>query len=370
MAQVTQEGGHYWEQYTGIQHAKHQILSWYLDAWYPVMAKYNRRLLYIDTHAGRGRHDTGEKGSPLIAIERLLQHNSRSTILRRAEVTYLLLERNASCLTTLKNEIAALGDLPPGVRVHPLSADYETVVQHLLSNAESQNTHLVPTFAFVDPFSFRLSMSFLNRLLSQDKCELLVTFMYRHASLAAAHSSQAHHLDELFGCTTWRSTVTIDDPDLRASQFVDLFGRQLHAKHVTWLAMRDNHNVLKYFLIHATNHDLGRDKMKEAMWRAVPDGSFTAYQNTNPAQLVLMTIEPDLRPLRDRLLASFGGRTVRMRRLDQWLLGELYLAKHLHTVIEQWRRDGVITASDYGETEGRRFSFRSNPLLTFQPVRS
>ena len=38
---------------------KHLILKRYLNAWLPIMARYNGRILLIDGFAGRGRYSKG-----------------------------------------------------------------------------------------------------------------------------------------------------------------------------------------------------------------------------------------------------------------------------------------------------------------------
>jgi len=48
---------------------KHEILKKYIDAWTPIMSKYNRRLVYIDAFAGPGIYKNGEPGSPIIVLE-------------------------------------------------------------------------------------------------------------------------------------------------------------------------------------------------------------------------------------------------------------------------------------------------------------
>ena len=54
--------------------AKHEILRRYLDAWLPIMSRYNERLLILDGFAGPGEYTDGSDGSPLIAVNALIQH--------------------------------------------------------------------------------------------------------------------------------------------------------------------------------------------------------------------------------------------------------------------------------------------------------
>ena len=48
--------------------AKHEILIYYLRAWFPILATTQRRLVYVDGFAGPGEYDEEEDGSPKLWI--------------------------------------------------------------------------------------------------------------------------------------------------------------------------------------------------------------------------------------------------------------------------------------------------------------
>ena len=48
--------------------AKHTILKRYLEAWFPIQTRFNDKVMIIDGFAGPGEYESGELGSPLIAI--------------------------------------------------------------------------------------------------------------------------------------------------------------------------------------------------------------------------------------------------------------------------------------------------------------
>ena len=60
--------------------AKHLLLKRYLDAWFPILGRYNNRINYIDGFAGPGEYEGGEDGSPLLAIEAARSHVERKTL--------------------------------------------------------------------------------------------------------------------------------------------------------------------------------------------------------------------------------------------------------------------------------------------------
>ena len=101
--------------------------------------------------------------------------------------------------------------------------------------------------------------------------------------------------------------------------------------------------------------------MKESMWAVVPDGSFTAFERNTPNQLVFIEPEPSLEPLKDLLWENFTGQQVYMEEIYDWLLRELYIEKHVHQVLREYRNQKIVNFSDYGG----RFAFSSNPLVSF-----
>ncbi len=62
---------------------------------------------------------------------------------------------------------------------------------------------------------------------------------------------------------------------------------------------------------------------------------------------------------------KFAGRRVSTEELYTWLLGEVYLEAHLHSVLREYRRRNVVEVTDY---EGR-FAFGKNPMFEFSQER-
>ena len=75
----------YWEQYGPFQHVKHELIRCYLNGWYPKLGTWARRVLYVDTHAGRGRYESGDPGSPVLALQTLLRHAYREKLLNASK---------------------------------------------------------------------------------------------------------------------------------------------------------------------------------------------------------------------------------------------------------------------------------------------
>jgi len=362
----------YFGDYDGLQHAKHSILRYYLDAWFPILTltSRNKRVLYIDCNAGMGRHKTGEEGSPIIALRCLLDHPFCGRIIAKAEVSFLFFERKKSNANALQAEIAALGQLPEGIHPTLIHDDYERNLSEALDSLEEKGGKLAPAFAFVDPYNYSISMDLLNRLLSFNKCELFINFMYRAINLAIRNphkEAYATRLNSLFGTTEWCRLQDIEASGERLSETVQLFSDQLSARYVNPpVMMCGAKNAVKYILLHATNNRKGLEKMKEAIWRAIPDGSFTAYERDYGQPK--FDIGPNISPLKSIIWERFRGRKVRLgtKETDDIALDTPYLPQHVRKILKDYWKREIVTVTGYGKT----FGFKNNPLFEFPDKRS
>ena len=353
---------HYWRDYDGLQAVKHRILGDYLDAWFPILSTFGGHLLYLDCHAGRGRHETGDPGSPILVLERLRHHTLGRQILRRVIINCHFFERSQSNADRLEDEIAQLGRLDSRIRtwVHP--TDYEAGLSQILDRLESTGTGLPPSFAFIDPYGFKLSMKFMNRVLRAGRTETLINFMCRYVDMAVHVPDKTAILDELFGTRDWHHLSAIQDYEKRISTTVRLFANQLQAEHVSWIIMRGVSGTIKYVLFHATNSLKGRRVMKRTMWRVLKDGSFTAYERDRPEQGVLISVtQSPVREVVELVGNRFGGKTVS-------LVDDVYPVvdaspfrrKHVHEVLNRAITRNVVR----NLTDPGRFVAKRNPRLS------
>lgn len=351
----------YWKDYDGLQAVKHRILARYLDAWFAILSKIRGQLLYLDCHAGRGRHTSGDAGSPILVLEKLLGHQHRRRILERVAIACHFFELNESNANQLGHEITKIGPLPSRITTHVHPTDYESALSQVLDRLKRTGTELPPSFAFIDPFGFKLSMQFMNRLLNAGRTETLINFMYRYVDMALRVPDKSTILNELFGSSEWRSLASIDDYQKRFGATVKLFSDQLEAEHVSWVVMRGGSGSIKYVLFHATNSLMGWRVMKRALWHELPDGSFTAYERDRPEQGVLISVtrSPD-QAIIELIENHFGGQTV-------WLKDDVYPVvdaslcrrKHVHAILRRAIDRGVVR----NLIEPRGFTATRNPRL-------
>lgn len=120
---------------------------------------------------------------------------------------------------------------------------------------------------------------------------------------------------------------------------------------------------IRYFLLHLTNHDEGRDLMKECMWQVCPQDGFYASKADDPRQSVLVQSEPELTPLRDWVRERLSDGPKHWESLMQELREEMWLEKHLNEVVYEMHSDRDIA----GENFSGRFARTNNPVLRLLP---
>ena len=363
MARFTDPSPDYWHGYGRFQQVKHELIRRYLGGWFPKLGTWSGRVIYVDTHAGRGRHQSGERGSPLVALQTLLGHHYLDKLLRKSEFRFTFIERDQNNLKLLKDELREIGGLPRRVHVETAEGDAFGELSALVERLRNTHQEMAPAFIFVDPYGFKVPAKLLAGLMAAGRVELFVNVIWRELDMAIAQqrepgSGTAHTLDEIFGGDGWR-TITADTMSQRAEQATDLLARVIGARWSTHVHMTSGGTTTRYLLLHLTNHDQGRDLMKECMWKVAPDGGFKVRRSDDPRQSLLIEPQPDLTPLREWLLNKLHEGPRRWSELEAAIRGELWLSTHLKKLIRDLRGQTTIVADGYSG----RFSFQANPRL-------
>jgi three-Cys-motif partner protein len=87
---------------------KHEILKRYLDAWLPILGSWAGRVVFIDGFAGPGRYSGGEPGSPVIALQTLLDHPFFKKVRPGRKVVFLFIEQSPERTAALREELAMI----------------------------------------------------------------------------------------------------------------------------------------------------------------------------------------------------------------------------------------------------------------------
>lgn len=304
--------------------AKHVILHKYLHAWLPIIAHHNSRVLFFDGFAGPGIYAGGEEGSPVIAMRALIEHAHLAKI--TAEVHFVFFEADPKRAAKLAEVVEPYrAKLPPNASCSVHHGSCSELLRELLDSLDANKRQLAPSLVFIDPFGVSdVPMTLVRRILATRSCEVMINFMISYAHRFIATKEFEPHLDAIFGTPTWRQGQAMAGPQRMA------FLRQLYlselsradvsgsARYVRAFTMFDKVNKPIYDLVFATNHAVGIDRMKDAMWKVDAAGGERFSDATDPEQSTLLSA-PDVHDsgLIHMLRTTCAGQTLRWRDVEE-----------------------------------------------------
>jgi three-Cys-motif partner protein len=273
--------------------AKHKILEAYLKAWFPILSRWNGKIVYLDGFAGPGEYDDGSPGSPIIAIEVARTH--RLQLAR--EVLFIFIEKELGRYQHLRKLLdqryqhkqnGVYEKLPSNFRVYTHLGEFNTVMSQVLKGLKEKGASLAPTLAFVDPFGYSdINVQVLADILSFEKCELLITYMVGFLDRFAYDVAHRYSIKKAFLITDEqiKEIIAIQERKKREERWLALLRdrilaymkeREADKKEVYPLYFRtiDRNNNTMYYLVHFTKSPKGREVMKEAMWKIGREGEY------------------------------------------------------------------------------------------------
>jgi three-Cys-motif partner protein len=363
--------------------AKHEILKYYLGAWFPILASVHLRLLYVDGFAGPGEYQGGEDGSPIIALKVARDHALKHKLTRSGmDLVFLFVEKGEERHRNLERKIGELKpQLPNAFRIQTYCASFEEVFSVVLSKIERQNARMAPSFVFIDPFGpTGFTMSLIVRLAQQRRSEVLITFNYQSLNEWFLQDSRKHkYLDELYGSNVWRQALHIAEPDQRESYLMEAYHKALES--LGWkgrpFRMVNKQNQTQYYLFFATAHWEGMLAMKQAMWRAAPTGDFQYFDSTDPRQQRLfdreLYDEEYSKDLANQIYQAHRGQTVSKQTLRQNDLAghpiciERHLTRALNILEYETISPKINKVEQSGAKTRRKGTYPDQCMITFAP---
>jgi three-Cys-motif partner protein len=346
--------------------AKHQILGRYLHAWFPILGRFNRKLVFVDGFAGPGCYLDGEHGSPIVALQSAISHRDALT----CDPEFWFIEERADRLARLQIEIARMA-IPKNFIIKTECGTFAEQFKSALDTSDRNGGRSAPTFALIDPFGFSgIPYDLIKRVLRRDKCEVLITFMVDSINRWLTHPEEGvrAHITETFG-TTEAIDIAFGAGD-RATALKTLYQAQLKkvARFVRYFEMRGRDNRVVYYLFFATNDPLGHVKMKESMWKVDPIGDFSFSDATNPDQQVLFEEQPT-QGLANVLTAHFDGKPqMRVAAVEEYVQNDTaYLRKHMCDALKLLERAGNLAVAEKKTDNERRRAgtFPNTALVAF-----
>ena len=347
--------------------AKHELLEGYLDAWFPIICRYNNQVNYIDGFAGPGQYAGGEKGSPIIAIESAMRHIKNKTISSSVKLNFFFVERDKNCAAHLNAQLEPFR-AQPQFQIEVIEGEFSKEMSSALDVLETENKNPAPIFAFIDPFGFSgIPMSLVARILQFPRCEVFINLMAEHINRFLQHPDEGvtSHFPVTFGTD---EVLEIPHRDgNRLANILDLYRDRLrrYAEYVGRFDMRGRKDQKTYSLFFATNNASGFIKMKEAMW-VVDKHSGNLFSDADPTPVSLFA-KQGFEPLWDELKMEFAGRTVPMSVLEKFVIEKTdYLPKHARDILTRREKSNEITAQALPGFKRRAKSFPNDKVqITF-----
>ena len=352
--------------------AKHEILRRYLGAWFPILGVgTSRELYYFDGFAGPGEYIGGENGSPIIALEAA----SQVADILPSVVHFVFSELDGASARHLK-QLLSSRVFPSGFRVDVRAeVPFAQVMVEYLDRLES-NPSPPPVFVFIDPFGWTgFPMEVVRRILQLPRAEVFINFMYEEINRFIADPGQHANFDALFGCHDWVDVIGETDPRKRNHQLWLLYDTQLRsaggAKYVRSFEMRNDSDLVDYYLFYGTGHSKGLEKMKEAMWKVDPSGRFRFFDATDPDQLALFGNDPDLPALERLLVDQFSRFSVKYSSVRNFVLYETpFIESHCKQVLRGMELSEPPSLLVSGSRENRRRGTFADPHAVLEFVTS
>lgn len=349
--------------------AKHRLLEKYLGAWFPIIARFNRRVVYYDAFSGPGEYNGKVAGSPILAITTLIKHSAFDAM-KDTQFLFILNEQDSGCAAYLDDLVEQLKKAnqlwPANVKVGTNNATFIELTNDMLDDLDRSNARLAPTFAFVDPVGVKATpMAVLQRLTDYPKGELLLYFAHEAVVRFCGAGNIDKVLTELFGTNEYTGAAVLNGS--QRSQYVhDLYKRQLHDvckfPYIQSFAMYDDRGKRVYDLYYCTREPIGLDRMKAAMWGVAPAGDFT-FRDRLAGQEVLFGTTVDTAPLRKHLTEHFAGQAVTIEAVvNHVIVATPYTSSHVkRNTLAVMQKEGLISSPN----QARRNMFPNGTIVVF-----
>jgi three-Cys-motif partner protein len=255
---------------------KHKILTSYLGGWTYILGRKAKALYYIDTHAGRGKHITGELGSPILAMQA-----AQEALNKRPDITldyyFHNVEANQDNFESLVNEVNAYQSLYPDFHVTNYFGNFQTHTGTILDKIPTDRA----SFIFIDPFGYKdpYIPDILPFVANRRYSEVFIIFMSQWIAQYLSDKTKAENFDMILSSTEWRNFIGKPDSEMKV---VDLYSRQIRDAAIKqegrnfWvypIRIKDRIPTATYFLIHLTQDPKGRIVMEKAERSALFKGA-------------------------------------------------------------------------------------------------
>jgi len=357
---------------------KTAIVEKYFTAWAKVIVNtqkkhphHTQKLAYIDLFAGPGRYKDGTLSTPLKILSRAVEDEDL-----RGRLVTIFNDKDPENVSSLK---AAIDELP-GIERLAFAPKImcEEVGEQIVKLFEGMK--LVPTLFFVDPWGYKgLSLRLVNSVLKDWGCDAIFFFNYNRINMGMNNEAVKDHMEALFEAKRFeelrrklegksskeRELLVVEEICAAIKSYG--IGYVLPFRFKNARGTRTSHH-----LIFASKNFRGYEIMKDIMARestshdeGVPSLQYNPA-DLLPRQALLFKLSQPIEDLKADLLASFSGRTLRMKEIyEQHSVDTPYIKKNYKDALKELLAEARITALSKKGKPPRKGTFADDILVTF-----
>jgi len=188
------------------------------------------------------------------------------------------------------------------------------------------------------------------------------------ARILRANTSTVYErlLTEIFGDDSWRKISRSSSFSQQCREVLNLYKGNLrkHAQYIFSFEMKTSESALNYFLVFASQHPRGLEKMKEAMKKIDQDGSYR-FSDTSVGQTIMFRGD-DSNLFSKAMKMHFAGRKVSFEELRDFALNETPFLNPKQ-MLKQLEADGFITVESSDQRRKGTFNEAKIRSIEFRP---
>lgn len=332
----------FFEERTDQSEVKARIVAKYFVAWaqvvMPTVGRRGGKIAYMDLYAGPGRYKDGSASTPLLVLQTAINHPKMAQML-----TAYFNDADGDKTSILKSEIDKL----PGIE----KLKYKPVVTCGEVDDDAaiyfNETRLVPSFSFVDPFGYKgLSLRIVQGVIKDWGCDCVFFFNYNRINAGINNPGVKKHMDALFGeerADALRARLPDLAPELREAAILEELANEIQSlggKYVLPFTFRNSEGTrTSHKLIFVSKHFKGYEIMKDIMAaesstldQGVPSLTYSPADASMP---LLFSLTQPMSKLKDMLLNDFEGQTLSLTEIyERHSVGKPYIKKNYREALD------------------------------------
>lgn len=298
--------------------AKIRILEAYLVAWFQILgtSRVGQDLVYLDGFAGPGKYTNFSRGSPIAALAsaKMALSNRRW---KAGRIHCCFIEENSEREEFLS---ALMEPFLSDARINALifNDNFSQGLNRLKSKYPDLFTRQWPMFAFIDPCGATgVPLSDVMGILRNPTSEVLLNFDADGIARIYKAAENADHesiLNNIYSDQSWKDRFREANSsfDSLCREALGLYKEKLlsigKVRYIFPFEMRTKANTINYFLLFASQHPLGLEKMKEAMKKVDQSGEY-CFSDARVGQDRLFRFDDPIQYAKE-MLHHFAGKTV------------------------------------------------------------